>query len=502
MRLRRNLLAGLAHSIWTALIGLAVVPLYLRYLGLEAYGLIGFFATAQAILLLLDLGLTPTINREVARASATGRLDGARQLLHTLAFVYWGTAVLLAAAVALPSAFIANYWLRASHLSADTLTHAVMLMGLVIACRWPIALYQGVLMGMQRMTASSAIGIAMVSLASLGGVAVLAFVSRSIEALFLWQAGVAVLHVAALRWAAWRALGGDHETRLALRPLLKVWRFSAGMGGVAAASILLAQLDKVLLSRMLGLEDFGRYTLAGVLAGALAIIVVPVFNVVYPHYATMVARGEPSALETTYLLGTRMFCVVLFPIAIGAAIYSQDLLQVWTGDAALAASVAPIAALLVLGSALNGVMHFPYALQLASGMVSLPLALSAGLAVAFVPIIIFLTSSFGARGGAAAWLVLNVIYLFVGAWLTHRRLLVGLAPRWLLRSVLLPLGIALAAALAGSHWIGTETGWNSYARLAAAAAVGLLTMAAQGALSIRNGSWSKRWNAGKIGVSR
>ncbi len=30
MRLGRNLLAGLANSIWTALVGLAVVPLYLN----------------------------------------------------------------------------------------------------------------------------------------------------------------------------------------------------------------------------------------------------------------------------------------------------------------------------------------------------------------------------------------------------------------------------------------------------------------------------------------
>lgn len=59
MSLSRNLLAGLANSIWTALIGLAVVPLYLKYLGIEAYGLIGFFVTTQALLQLLDMGLAP-----------------------------------------------------------------------------------------------------------------------------------------------------------------------------------------------------------------------------------------------------------------------------------------------------------------------------------------------------------------------------------------------------------------------------------------------------------
>ena len=63
MRLRENLLAGFASAIWSALLGLAVVPFYLEYLGIEAYGLIGFSVTMQALLQLLDMGLASTINR-------------------------------------------------------------------------------------------------------------------------------------------------------------------------------------------------------------------------------------------------------------------------------------------------------------------------------------------------------------------------------------------------------------------------------------------------------
>ena len=81
MSLGRNLLAGLASSVWSALVGLAVVPFYLKYLGIEAYGLIGFFATTQAVLSLLDMGMAPTINREVARRSASGDLKEAGKLL-------------------------------------------------------------------------------------------------------------------------------------------------------------------------------------------------------------------------------------------------------------------------------------------------------------------------------------------------------------------------------------------------------------------------------------
>ena len=64
--LRRNIYFNYASQAYVALVGIAMVPLYLKYLGLEAYGLIGFFATAQAWIQLLDFGLSPTLGREAA----------------------------------------------------------------------------------------------------------------------------------------------------------------------------------------------------------------------------------------------------------------------------------------------------------------------------------------------------------------------------------------------------------------------------------------------------
>lgn len=109
MTLGRNLIAGLANSAWSALIGLAVVPFYLEYLGIEAYGLIGFYATTQALLQLLDMGMAPTINREVARCSAGGEMQEAGKLLHALAVVYWGMAAVIALLMLVFAPLIAEY---------------------------------------------------------------------------------------------------------------------------------------------------------------------------------------------------------------------------------------------------------------------------------------------------------------------------------------------------------------------------------------------------------
>lgn len=474
MSLSRNLLAGLASSVWTALIGLAVVPLYLKYLGIEAYGLIGFFATMQAMLVLLDMGLAPTINREVARHSVTGSLQESGRLLHTLAVVYWSMAAGIALFMIALAPLIAGHWLQSKHLLPQTIQHAVMLMGFVAACRWPVGLYQGALMGAQRMAVASAVSTAMATFTSLGAVAVLAFLSPTIEAFFMWQAGVGLLNALTMRFAAWHVIGRIKKLCFDVDALKQIWRFSVGMSGVAILSIILMQLDKVLLSRMLSLEDFGRYALAGVIANGLYLLLSPVFNVLYPRLSALVAAGDTEKLIYFYRSGSRLLLAALFPIATAAAVFSEEIIYLWTGNLALASNVAPIVSLFLIGTALNGAMHFPYALQLASGMTQLPLTINTILIIIMIPMTTFLAFQFGAMGGATAWALLNSIYLFIGTWLTHRTLLQGIGLKWIIWDVGMPLGLSLLVVGIGS-WEVRKYGYSDCMELFIGAGLALFT---------------------------
>src|SRR5207248_1594768 len=106
-----------------------------------------------------------------------------------------------------------------------------------------------------------------------------------------------------------------------------------------------------------------------------------------------------------------------------------------------------VVSLFLIGTALNGAMHFPYALQLAYGQTRLPLLINGILMLALVPLITVLALRFGSVGGAASWAILNAIYLLLGTWLTHRVLLRGIGFTWLTRDILAPL--AAAALIVG-----------------------------------------------------
>lgn len=459
MTLSRNLLAGFTSSVWTAFVSIAVVPLYLKYLGIEAYGLIGFFATIQILLSLLDFGLTTTINREVARYSSIGKLCAIGSLLHTLVILYLSIALIIGFVIVLAAPSIAKYWLESHHISIVTVTHAVMLMGLVVACRWPLGLYQGVLIGAQRLTVSSSINIIMATVGGAGSVITLAWVSPTIEAFFVWQACTGMLHVLMMRWAAWRLIG-HREVHFELYEIKRIWRFSAGMGGVAIFGLILTQTDKVLLSKMLSLEDFGRYSLAWVIVSGLFVLISPTFNAIYPRFSSLVGKGSMREACDLYQIGIRILSSVIFPLAISIAIFSEDLVLIWTSNKELAKNIAPIIALLSIGTALNGVMYFPYALQLAHGMVKLPFFTSGGLVLMFIPLVVILTMWKGAIGGASAWLLVNLIYVFIGTLITHRSLHMEKWPTWLFQSVGIPFLMSTLVVLGGRAVVSVCWGWK------------------------------------------
>ena len=463
MRIGHNLVAGLGGSLWTAAVGLAVIPFYVRYLGVEGYGLIGFLATAQAVIQVFDFGLATTVNREIARATESGDLAQARSLLHTFAAIYWVVAGVIAAAIALLSPVVAAHWLHGDSLADDSLTGAVILMSLVIACRWPGQLYQGALMGAQRIVISSALNVAWVTLGSGGAVFVLAFVSPSVEAFLLWQAGVGLAYALAARAISWKVLGRE-RVRYDPQQLARIWRFSAGVGGVAVVGIVLSQIDKLVLSKILGLSEYGLYMLAVAIAGTLYLFSTPFLNVVFPRFSVLVRSGDTVRLADAYRVSTRLLGAIIFPVAMLFSVFSKDLVQVWTGDPMLALSVGSLLPMLAIGTALHGVMHVPYALQLAYGTTRLQLTICAVLLVAVVPLTIALAFAYGALGGAVAWLVLHALYLILGTWLTHRRLLKGLGPKWLALDVGVPLAVSTLVGLFAFYTpVGGDLG--VYARL-------------------------------------
>lgn len=458
--------------------GLAFVPVYIRYLGVEAWGLLGFMSMMQAWFLLLDMGLTPTLSREMALfRGGVHSAQSIRDLLYSLELIYGGVAVAVVGLAWLVAPWAAVHWFSVTRLPPATVAQAIGMMGLVLAARMVEQVYRGAILGLQRQVWFNVMQSALATLRWGGAVVVLAWGAPTIKAFFLWQGLTSLIAVGILARQThhWIPPGGRpaHFDRAGIA---RIRGFAAGMAATTLLALLLTQVDKLLLSKLVSLEQFGYYTLAASVTGALGFLVSPIVVAISPHITEIVARYEHEALVETYHLASQWLAAVLIPVALVMAAFSEPLLYVWTGNASLAKQVAPLVTLLALGTLCNGFVQVPYATQLAYGWTGLVVRVNVVAVVLIVPAILWSVPRFGAVGAAWVWLVLNVGYVLISIHFMHRRLLRGEKWRWYRGAVFGPLFVGVAVVLVLRYWIVLPQ--NRVSQGAVLLAIGLLVAGA------------------------
>ncbi len=454
-----NVIWNLFASIWLSCLNIALVPLFIRFMGIEAYGLVGFFATIQAALNLLDFGLSPAINRQMARyAVQPEKRQEARDLVRTLEVGYWGLALLIGGGIFLLSYFIAYYWLQTVQLPQLVVQQAIMLIGLVAACQWPLSFYSGGLQGLQKQVLLSKITIYAITFRFCGAAIVLWLVSPTITAFFIWQAIASAAHTLAVTIFFWRSLPTTEQLpRFQIGLVRVIGQFAGGMGAITVVTLVLVQLDKIILSKMVPLEMLGYYTLAGLVSNGLAMLGGPIFNALFPSFSELVAKGDLLKLREMYHRGSQLMAVIVLPVAVILVIFSQDIILLWTGEKSTAEYIHYVVIFLVLGTALNSLMSLPYALQLAHGWTGLTFYINLLAIFAVIPLFIFFISLYGVVGAASVWFMLNSMYVLVAIPIMHRRLLPGEQWRWYLEDVGLPLAASILVGSIGRLLIPLST---------------------------------------------
>jgi O-antigen/teichoic acid export membrane protein len=446
--LKKNVVSNYLGQGWTTLMNLAFVPLYIKYMGIETYGLIGIFALLQAGLALLDMGMTPTLSREMARFTGGDHdAQSIRDLLRSIEIIGLGIAVLVTLGTWAASDWLASDWLRAGRLPVEEVSRALAIMGAVSAMRFVENIYRSSIVGLQRQVLLNVVTGVMATLRGLGSVGILVWVSPTITAFFIWQGLVSLFTVGLFSVVVYRTLPAlGRHARFSLDSLIAIWRFAAGMMTITLLAILLTQVDKVLLSRLLTLKTFGYYTLAGVVANTLYTLTLPITSAFYPQFTVLVTRAEEVALIRAYHKSAQLVTVLMGTAAIILIVFGDVVMALWTRDSVIVQEVAPLVAVLALGTLLNGLMWIPHQMQLAHGWTGLTVKVNIVAVAVLVPAILGVAPVYGAIGASWVWVALNVGYLLFEIYFMHRRLLRTEKWRWYQQDVAVPLGAGAATA--------------------------------------------------------
>ncbi len=441
MSLKKNILANSLSQFYVTLIGIVMVPLYIRYMGVEAYGLVGFFAMLQAWFNLLDMGLTPTMARETSRfhGGATDALSF-RRLVRALEGIFLVVAMVGGSAVFATSGYIAHEWLQASQLPIIEVQTAVQLMAIIIAMRWMCGLYRGAISGSERLVWLSSFNSIIASLRFIGVLPLLMFVGVTPTIFFSFQFVVAVIELAGLLFYAYRLLPSipkNHQMLWDWTPVKPVLKFSMTIAFTSSVWVLVTQTDKLVLSKILPLAEYGYFTLAVLVASGVMLISGPISGAIMPRMSKLEAEGDHTGLIHVYRKATQLVAVIASAASITIAFFAEPLLWTWTGDRLLAHQAAPVLILYALGNGILAVAAFPYYLQYAKGDLRLHLIGNAVFVVLLVPSIIWATSHYGGVGAGYVWLGMNLLSFVAWLPLVHQKFEPGLNFKWYGQDVLL-----------------------------------------------------------------
>jgi O-antigen/teichoic acid export membrane protein len=458
---------------------LAFVPFYVKYLGIESYGLIGLFVLFQAWLSLLDMGMRPTLTREMGRFTAGAHsAQSIRDLLRSIEVIVFGIAVFIASGIVLSANWIATSWLQAETLPADVIAKTFMLVGLVIAIRFMESIYRSSIIGLQRQVLYNVVNSAMATLRGLGAIGVLVWISASIEVFLIWQVIVSIISLIILMISTYGSLPrAGRPGKFSLVALQSIWNFAGGIFVSALFYLFLTQIDKILLSKLLSLKEFGYYALMTIVAGGFYAIIMPIVQSFYPHLCELHARNDQVGLINTYHKSAQLISVFGGSVAIVIILFAETFLRLWTQDPELAQRTTTLLSLLMLGNLLNGLIWIPYYTQLACGWTSHWIFVSIIGGVMIVPAIFWVTPRFGAEGAAWVWVSLNAGYFLIGIHFMYRRILGTEKWRWYIQDTLIPLliGIAVASSLS-LFWKAEKNILNDTVLLVLAASITLTAM--------------------------
>ncbi|RJG02934.1 oligosaccharide flippase family protein [Noviherbaspirillum sedimenti] len=490
MSIKRNILANYAGQLYVTLIGILLVPMYVQYMGAEAYGLVGFYAMLQAWFQLLDMGLTPTMARETARFQG-GAVDalGLRRLLRALEGIFIGIAILGAAAMLAGSDYIASSWLKVQQLPLHEVKNAVMLIALIVALRWVCGLYRGVITGFEKIVWLNGFNIIIATARFALVIPFLIYIGATPTEFFTYQLVVAVIELLGLAGQTYRLLpkiAPGQKLPWQWQPLRKVLKFSLTIAFTSAVWILITQTDKLILSKLLLLSDYAYFTLAVLVASGIMVISGPISGALLPRMTKLNAEGNEVGLIQLYRNATQLVAVIAVPAALVLAFFAEQVLWAWTGNIELARKAAPVLSLYALGNGILALAAFPYYLQFAKGDLKLHLIGNVLFVAIFIPLLIFAVNAYGMVGAGYAWVAANLIPFVFFLPIVHRRFVKGLHTQWLVRD----LGAIVLTVLTGAVMAQRFLEWPQ-TRLSVAVEIGILSLLLL-AISAGSSSWVRQ----------
>lgn len=414
-RFTKNLFANSFSQVWNAILGIIFIPLYVKLIGSESYGLVGFFGSFNILLSFLDLGLSALLSREFALSQRGSKYSATLfTLFRTVEILVLIIAFFFFLLIFNLSPWLSKNWFVLDSLNPSTVEICINYMGLIISLRLIEGIYKSVFYGLQKHVLINVINVIFSTSRSIGVIGALIWISSSIKFYFLWQMMSFALPVFVYAFLYYRSFSNEMlNIRFSLKSLKGNWKFAGGMFYLSIVSMFITQLDKVFLSRSVSLSEFGLYSIASSVSFMILFVSYPIVNTYYPILVELHNSETKLRFKNNFHKASQLVSFLASSLAFFLFFFTKEILVVWGLKLETVHSIEAVVKLLVLGNLMSAVILIPYQVYIAAGKIRLIMSINTFLVFIFPLLYFFSSKSYGTLGAAVIYSLFNITYFII-----------------------------------------------------------------------------------------
>ncbi|MBM2834201.1 MAG: Polysacc synt protein [Candidatus Brocadiaceae bacterium] len=314
-------------------IGLAIVPIIIKFIGVEGYGVWIMIQTLLTYSSVMDMGFSPAMTKYTAEYDGHGDHSKITQIFNTLFVVYVFLCLVLFLIVFVCKGQIVDSLIRPIHIPKETVSFALIISMLVFTFNMIFSVYPSFLSGLQRMDITNKID-SISSIIKFALSLVFLYLGWGIKGLAL-SGGISCIITLTMYIYASKRIAPYltfNPFLFNLRTLKEIWGFSiyGAMNNVVAMIHL--QLDKLIINYFLGVNSLAFYDIAHRLVsfiwGLCGSFVVPIMPAISKIHASDGIEKSKEVFQTIFKYTSLIVC----PVFLFVSVFANTLIVAWLGN--------------------------------------------------------------------------------------------------------------------------------------------------------------------------
>ncbi|WP_145338950.1 lipopolysaccharide biosynthesis protein [Pantoea sp. PSNIH1] len=406
--------------IYTSIVSIVLIPHLINAVGLQAYGLVGFFSVLIACLSVLDAGIGGVLTREsiISKKSFEGYCNFLK-VYRKLILFFFVISIIVSISGFYISREYGNTWLNSS-LDKETVSTCLTIMFCIFSLRYMQGPFRSILLSCESQITITTLNLIYTTISQPVSLILLILLNKGIVFFFTIQLLAALITTMLYYIFSKRAnkkvlIILDNENSVSAvkkTSLRKMLYFAFQLSSLSLLWVAVNQSDKLTLSKYMNLGEYGIYSVALSIIGILAILSDPINQYLQPRLTKCYFEKDYLNFSRFYFNSLTFIIIITIPLSSMFFVYSKQIVLLWSNSMTLSEKVSQYLPWLFIGGISAIFSNFIFLLLYSIGRLKAHTYIYALFAVLVIPANVYIAKIY-LGAGTSKFFAINTTMLFI-----------------------------------------------------------------------------------------